>query len=189
MVVAGSARAQSDEALQQARAHFEAGRALYRVGNYTDAVREFGAGYALAPQKPQFLLNLGQCYRKLDDLDKAREMYARYLKAAPASDPERAQAQQILSEIEQQIAARPAGESPPPSAPSPPPRVREQPEPVVALVPAATAQPPQRSFIRRNWWIIPVAAVVAGVAIGVGVYYGTRSNVCDGATLGCFPVQ
>jgi hypothetical protein len=59
--------------------------------------------------------------------------------------------------------------------------------PAVALAPSGP--PPQKSFIRRNWWIIPVTVVVAGAAIGLGVYYGTRSNVCDGATLGCFPVQ
>jgi tetratricopeptide (TPR) repeat protein len=117
---AGTAWAQSEDPVARARTHFEAGRALYQLGNYTEAAREFAAGYELVP-KPQFLLNLGQCYRKLDQLEQARNMYQRYLTDAPASDPERPQAEQILDEIERQIAARQAN-APPPPAPAPPAR-------------------------------------------------------------------
>ena len=105
----GAGAGANDDPVTRARTHFEAGRALYQLGNYNEALREFAAGYQLAP-RPQFLLNLGQCYRKLDDLPNAREMYQRYLHDAPASDPERPQAQQILAEIDKQIAdGRPPG--------------------------------------------------------------------------------
>src|SRR5438477_2623625 len=84
------AHAQQDAAFARAKTHFEAGRALYNLGNYYDAVREFAAGYELAP-KPQFLINLGQCYRRLENFEKAREMYQKYLTDVPGESPERAQ--------------------------------------------------------------------------------------------------
>src|SRR4051794_39314445 len=85
----GWARAQSDDALARARSHFEAGRALYNLQQYTDAIREFSAGYQLV-NKPQFLVNLAQCYDRLasgtsdlagrrDALEHARDLYNKYL--------------------------------------------------------------------------------------------------------------
>jgi tetratricopeptide (TPR) repeat protein len=193
---AGRVQAQADDQLARARTHFEAGRALYQLGNYTEALREFAAGYQLAP-RPQFLLNLGQCYRKLDDPGKAREMYQRYLHDAPASDPERLQAQQILGEIDKQLAEHPSGSAPPPPSPStgaPPPPV-VAPSSSTVGVPASltltqTPPPPRKSWIKRNWWIIPVGAVVVGVGVGLGVYYGTRAaNPCSGANLTCWDLS
>jgi len=181
---AAPARAQqNDDQMTRARTHFEAGRALYQLGNYNEALREFAAGYQLAP-RPQFLLNLGQCYRKLDDLANARSMYQRYLHDAPQSDPERPQAEQILAEIERQIADRQAAQAPPPPVTPPP-----------GAAPAATtltqtAPPPKKSWIKRNWWVIPVGAVVVGVGVGLGVYYGTRApDPCIGANLTCWDLS
>ena len=198
LLTAGSAWAQTQsrpagDDLARARTHFEAGRALFHLGNYTESVREFAAGYQLAP-RPLFLFNLGQCYRKLDDLTKAREMYQRYLRDAPPSDPERVEAQDELVEIDKLIAARP---SPPPPVKTtkaePPPRVA-QPAPSLAPAPTAVAlthaaPPPKKSFIKRHWWIIPVSVAVVGVGVGLGVYYGTRSNPCDGANLACWDLS
>lgn len=190
---AGRASAQSppaDDQTARARTHFEAGRALYQLGNYTEAVREFAAGYQLAP-RPQFLLNLGQCYRKLNDLDKAREMYQRYLHEAPATDPERGQAQQILAELETQIADRNAPPAPSPVAPGQPrPASSVTVEPAAAAVTVSAPAPAGRKpLVRRNWWIFPVAAVVVGVGVGLGVYYGTRNDPCSGANLACWDLS
>ncbi|HEY2743452.1 MAG TPA: tetratricopeptide repeat protein [Polyangia bacterium] len=174
---------QNDDPVTRARTHFEAGRALYQLGNYNEALREFAAGYQLAP-RPQFLLNLGQCYRKLDDLTNARSMYQRYLHDAPASDAERPQAEQILAEIEKQIADEQAKNAPPPPVIAPAPVAA----PVTTL--AVIAPPPRRSWIKRNWWIIPVGAVVVGVGVGLGVYYGTRApDPCSGASLTCWDLS
>src|SRR5207245_1911554 len=128
----------SGDDLARARTHFEAGRALHKPGNYTEALREFAAGYQLAP-RPAFLLNLGQCYRMLDDLGKAREMYQRYLREAPAGDPERAQAQQVLVEIDKQIAERPS--SLPALKELPAPTRTTKPEPPRPATPPASVAP------------------------------------------------
>lgn len=185
----GVAHAAGDDAVSRARTHFEAGRALYNLGNYQDAIREFSAGYQLAP-RPQFLLNLGQAYRKLGQLEKARDLYKRFLTDAPPDDPDRGQVQQILIDLEGELARQP------PPALTPIPELRSTPAALAATptppAPAATLTvhaepPPRKSFLRRNWWIFPVGAVVlAGAA--VGIYFAVRpSNQldCSGATLGC----
>ncbi len=185
---AASARAQTDDPVARARTHFEAGRALYQLGNYDEALREFAAGYQLAP-RPQFLLNLGQCYRKRDDLANARAMYQRYLHDAPASDPERPQAEQILAEIDKQIADRQAASAPPAAAPIAAPAPANPPAPVAAAL-TATAPPRRRSWIKRNWWILPAGAAVVGLAVGLGVYYGVRAaDPCSGANLACWDLS
>lgn len=182
LLACGVARAQSDDDVTRARTHFEAGRALYQLGNYNEALREFAAGYQLAP-RPQFLLNLGQCYRKLDDLANARAMYQRYLHDAPPSDAERPQAEQILAEIDKRIADREAKQASPP--PMPPPVAAP-----AATTLTQTAPPPRKSWIKRNWWVIPVGAVVVGVGVGLGVYYGTRApDPCSGANLTCWDLS
>jgi hypothetical protein len=173
------AQAQQGDDLARAKTHFEAGQALYRLGNYTEAIREFSAGYQLAP-KPQFLINIGQAYLKLGDLEKARDMYKRYLVDTPASDPNRAAAEEMLSDINRQIAERPA----PTPAPSP-----SGPTAIQSPQLAVTATPPEKPFVKRHWWIFPVGAVVlAGVA--VGVYFGVRPTQvgCGDASLGCVTV-
>jgi hypothetical protein len=191
LACAAAAHAQSNDDISRARTHFEAGRALYQLGNYDEALREFAAGYELAP-RPQFLLNLGQCYRKLDNLEKAREMYQRYLHDAPVSDPERPQAQQILAEIDRQIADKQAAAA---AAAAPPPTAPTGTSAATTSAPAATATltttaPAKKPWIKRNWWIIPVGAVVVGVAVGLGVYYGTRApDPCSGANLVCWDLS
>jgi len=155
--VANMARA--DDKTVRARAHSEAGRALYSIGDYDAALREFVIGYQLVP-KPQFLVNLGQTYRKLGQIDKAREMYGKYLTEAPEDDPHRASVLQILGELDHEApVAQQVRITPPPTAP-------------IAVV----AGPELRRFNRRHLgWILPTTALVlAGVA--VGVYFGVRPS-------------
>jgi tetratricopeptide (TPR) repeat protein len=164
--------------LEAAKAHFRAGDALYQVGRYSEAAREFTLGYELAP-RPQFLLNLGQAYRRMGDLPRAALEFERYLNATPASDPRRAEVQQMIDELH---AAPPPPEPSPSPSPEPPAVSFHVGEVMPLLVPRALAAaqspspPPRKSFVRRHWWIFPVAAVVVGAAIGLGVHYGTPST-------------
>lgn len=201
--------AQSGDAVARARTHFQAGRALYDLGNYTDAIREFSAGYQLVP-KPQFLINLGQSYRKLGDLERARDMYKRFLTDAPPDDPDRGQAKVVLADVERQIALQPPKAIPETKSPPPPPAPGQTPSPTTTTAPAtatpqpttaptsvamttptATDQSQKKSFARRHWWIFPVTAVVlAGAA--VGIYFGVRPAPqvgCGDASLGCIDVR
>ena len=86
LALAGPARADDDTA--RARAHFEIGNGMYRLGDYAGALREFAAGYELT-RKPGFLINLAQTWRKLHDPVHAREMCQKYLASTPPEDPAR----------------------------------------------------------------------------------------------------
>jgi tetratricopeptide (TPR) repeat protein len=155
-----TAGAEEQDRVNRARAHYEAGRALYTLGDYDHALREFVAGYQLSP-RPEFLLNSGQALRRLERLDEAQAMFEKYLRETPTTDPNRAQVDELLTELQRHRA--------------------ELPSPVVAA-PAPREKP---SFVRRNWWIFPVGAVVlAGAA--VGIYFAVRPSVdCSATPLGC----
>jgi tetratricopeptide (TPR) repeat protein len=181
LLAAGRARAQAEDAVQRAHMHFEAGQALYKLGNFTEAVREFTAGYELAP-RPGFLLNLGQCYIAMHQLDKAHEMYQRWLHDAALNDPKRPEAEEILREIERKLDTQAAGPEGTRTGETPPPLLNPAPTTVRA------SAPPHKPWIKRNWWVIPVSLVVAGAAVGVGVYFGTRNDPCAGA-IGCYALS
>jgi tetratricopeptide (TPR) repeat protein len=184
-----SVHAQTPDQISRAKTHYEAGRALYNLGNYTDALREFLAGYELAPRR-EFLLNLGQTYRKLNDNPRAKLMYEKYLAEAPPDDPRREAIKRSLVEVEQRIAQEPQRPAPPdPTVARPADQAASQPAATNPALTATTA-PPKKGFDKRHLaWIIPVTAVVlAGVA--VGIYFGVRpAGACDGATIGCLDAR
>jgi tetratricopeptide (TPR) repeat protein len=66
-----------------AREVFGLGRAAYAAKHYGDALVYFHMGYALAPELPGFLRELGATYDKLGEPDRKRELYRRYLVARP----------------------------------------------------------------------------------------------------------
>src|SRR5690349_13878725 len=91
MLAAEVAWAQTPQ--QEAKRHFQQGKAYQDNGAYEDAVREYEAAYKLAPL-PDLLFNIGQAYRLKGDRRKAIEAYQKYLAAAPegsASDEARDQ--------------------------------------------------------------------------------------------------
>jgi tetratricopeptide (TPR) repeat protein len=201
--MAGVARADTDPDGNEARAraHFEAGATHYSRGDYQAAEREFAAGYHLA-RRPQFLVNLGQVYRRLGKLERAREMYQRFLDEAASDDLARPQVRALRDEVEalerQQRKRRPSElEATPP--PPPPveavaaPATTEQAAPraeaglVVAAAPAH-----EQSFWRRYFWVVPVGAVVAALAV-VGIYFAAVPRNpgpdCSGAQLGCLDLR
>jgi tetratricopeptide (TPR) repeat protein len=110
----------ADDAESRARAHYEIGLGLYRLGDYRGALKEFAAGYELA-RKPGFLLNIAQSYRQLGDLPRARAQYRQFLADAPPDDRSRAETEQILVEIDAELRAHPPSPEPPlDPAPAPP---------------------------------------------------------------------
>jgi tetratricopeptide (TPR) repeat protein len=172
--LAPSLRAEEKDPTARAKLYFETGRLLYKQGDYEQAAKQFNAGYVLLP-RPQFLLNSGLCYQKLEQLDKARDHYQRFLSEAPPDDPDRERANKWLGEVEVMLAAQRA--------------VREQQRqnepsvaPIIAPAPrnsgvtlTAAPPPPRQSFVRRNWWIFPVAGVVVAGAV-VGIVLGVRAS-------------
>jgi tetratricopeptide (TPR) repeat protein len=170
---AAPARAQ-DDVESRARAHFEIGQGLDRLGDYRGAIKEFAAGYALV-KKPAFLLNIGTMYKKLGERRHARDMYRQFLETAPPDDAKRTQAEEMVRELEDQLRANP--EPPDEPAPAPPttPAVAPQPE----ATPAIVATPPKKN--RRALVGAGIAVGIVGVlALGGGIGSGVAaSNTAD----------
>jgi tetratricopeptide (TPR) repeat protein len=169
-----AAHAQTPDEMTRARAHFEAGRALYTLGKFDDALREFTSGYQLVP-RPEFVLNLAQTYRRLGRFDEAQRLYRRFLAEAPANDPKRKQVTVLLAEVDAAAAAAPV------AAPQ-----------VVPATPAApilvAAPPPRSTRLRRQLaWILPTAGALVLAGVGVGLYFGLRPQTadCGAVPLGC----
>lgn len=85
VAISGSALAQSEPSgEQEARHHFEAGRAFAQVESYEAARIEFQRGFEIS-QRPLFLFNMAECARHLDLSDDARREYSEYLRREPES--------------------------------------------------------------------------------------------------------
>jgi tetratricopeptide (TPR) repeat protein len=169
-LLGGVTRAEED-AESRARAHYQIGVGLYRLGDYRGALKEFAAGYDLA-HKAGFLLNLGQTHRKLGDLARARDFYRQFLDEAPAGDPARPQARQVLEELDEALRRSPPPTAPPPSALPP-----TAPPPEAAAVPANAAPGPRvgppavRATTHRHRRALQIAGITLGIA-GVGLVGG-----------------
>ena len=191
LVVAAAAPAHAGDK-RVAAAHFQKGRALFEASSFAAALDEFDAGY-LAYPLPGFLVNIGQCQRKLDHLDEAAESFQKYLDSDSTDPKLRAEVQEALAEIsterDRRLAAEvearrqrdeaerrhPVEEEPPRRAGAADLTVHE-PAPVVASAVSASREPaatvvehPQKSR-KWVWAVVGVLAVgVAASAVAVGV--------------------
>jgi tetratricopeptide (TPR) repeat protein len=103
----------ADREKAAAKAHYEAATRLYDIHEYDAALKEYKAGYLTRPD-PSFLYNIGQCYKRLGKPVQAREFFQEYLKKAPIDDPNRAQGEARLRELD---AGMDGKISPPPASP------------------------------------------------------------------------
>ena len=156
--------AADDAATRNAKRHFERGQTLYTLTKFREALDEYQQAFDARPI-PDFLFNIGQCYRNLGDYDAAIFSYKKYLAAAPDA-PNRAQVEQLIVDLQarkdQEDARRLAPQPPPPRIPAPPPAV-------------AVAAPPPAHPIYTRWWFWTGIGVVAAGA-GVATYELTRAG-------------
>jgi tetratricopeptide (TPR) repeat protein len=185
------------------RRYFKRGQELLKENDYRGAVRAFEAGYAAAP-RVGFLLNIGNCYRKLGELSKAREHYWRFLDAAPKDHPSRPAVKDYLRQMEQieadgvsvDGASARAALPPPPvtepgSVPAPPavPRTlaARPPETPAAGLTVVDVQPAaeEKPSIFKRWWFWTL--ISGAVAAGAATYVLTRPAAAApcSASLGC----
>lgn len=177
LVLSGSP--ESDE-VARAKTHFQAGKTHYELGRYSEAIREFAAGYALSP-RPEFLINLGQAYRASGDRVSALDMYERYLEKAPANAKAREQVQGIVETLRAEIAAEKA-KAPPPDAP-----VKTELTPASTPPPAVTAEAPGAARV-----VVPIViggVVVVGAAIVTGVLLANAPSCRNAPALGCLDLR
>jgi tetratricopeptide (TPR) repeat protein len=155
--------AADDAATRTAKRHFERGQKLYALTKFRDALDEYQQAYDARPI-PDFLFNIGQCYRNLGDYDAAIFSYKKYLAATPDA-ANRAQVEQLIEDLQtkkdQEDARRLALDRPPPlTAPT-------------ATPTPAPAPAPSSSPIYARWWFWTGIGVIAAGA-GVTTYELTR---------------
>ena len=187
VATAFTAAAEDKEAAKKA---FSEAQRYYNLNQYADALEAFKRAY-WNYEDPVFLYNIAQCHRLLKHKAEAIDFYRSYLRTSPNAR-NRVEVQRIIVELEtsmQQdralanappegtISSTPA--TPPPSTPPPAttsPATTAAPEAVVA-----TSAPPRadKPVWKRAWFwgvVGGAAAVVAGVAIGVGVATSTPKD-------------
>jgi hypothetical protein len=192
-----------------AREHFKLGEDLYGREQYAYALIEFEAGYAALPL-PGFLINIGQCRRRLGDVIEARASYERFLQQAPDS-PLAPAVRNLIQELgltpppldTTQVAPPPAPVKVVEDRPLPVhPRVAESrvpalgatPRPIVPVavdaalrdpVDASLSGPAPATKSRRLWWIVGALAIatVTVSALVIGSGGDTTTTIHDG-TLG-----
>lgn len=200
LVVALPARAADKRAAAQ---HFQKGRALFEAGSYGAALDEFSAGYDAYPL-PGFLVNIGQCQRKLDRLDDAAASFQKFLDSSSGDARLRGEVQDALDEIATERARRQQAQADAEAAAR---RQRDaaearQPleEPVArpdltvhasspALIgasePVATVQKQPTKSRRWVWAVVGVlAAGVTAAAVSVAVIETTSSPSAQPGSLG-----
>jgi tetratricopeptide (TPR) repeat protein len=186
LTCAATAGAQAPaDADARARAHFETGQGLHHLGDYSGAIREFAAGYVLRP-RPEFLLNIGQAYRRLGALPEARSMYQRFLVEADPAHASRKEVERLIAEVDAELArARTPGTLAKPialaelAAPSPAPAPTPAPPPL-------TPPPPPPSNRRTVIAVVVVAAVLvvaAAVGLAVGLAYQRDPTPTEGVAV------
>jgi tetratricopeptide (TPR) repeat protein len=191
----------TDEALTQAKQHFEAGRNAYNAGDYLSAIREFKSAESLRPS-PILAYNIGLANEKLGKKRVAVKYFRRYLEQVPNAQ-NRAEVDGRIAQLEQEIAAQPPPPPPPPAgqagqAPPPPPSSAEQPG---DMPPQHEAQPPPKGYDpyastapnnppatpaqpqkkKGYWWVWLIvglgAAALTAVIVALAVVYGNTSTV------------
>jgi tetratricopeptide (TPR) repeat protein len=179
-------------ALDQAKAHFEAGRNAYLAKDYPGSIREFKAAQALRPS-PILDYNIGLAYEGMGRPRAAAKFYHRYLEGKPDAQ-NRAEVEQKIGALEQQAnndaaAAQQNNQPPPPSAtveegPAPPPV--QQPQYQYANDPYGSygqpyqQQPPPPAPKKKSshWWIVfPIVGGALLITILVVWYVAVYSAV------------
>jgi tetratricopeptide (TPR) repeat protein len=95
---AAVAAADSGDAMQEAKDHYDRGMAHYELGEFAAAADEFKLAYARS-QAPGLLFNLGQATRLNKDYEQALHFYRAYLRVRPDA-ANREDVEKRIAEIE-----------------------------------------------------------------------------------------
>ncbi len=156
LIACGVANA-DDKATRIAQKHFEKAQKLYNVGKFQQALDEYEAAYDAKPLG-DFLFNIAQCYRNLEDYDRAIFSFKKYLKEKPDAD-DRDQVEKFISELEDK---RDRGEGQ---------KFVKKDEPVE---PPPPPPPHHDDPFYKKWWFW-TGVLVIGAGAGVGIYEVTKN--------------
>jgi tetratricopeptide (TPR) repeat protein len=150
-----------DPATRTARRHFDSADKLFALGRFDEALVQYQKAFDAKPI-PDFLFNIGQCYRNLNDYDNAIFSFRKFLTLDPETE-RRASVEQLIDELEAKKAQAEvfAREH----------KVEEK------------ARPSAKAPITKQWWFW--TGVVALAAAGGGTaYLLTRGDGLPSSDLG-----
>lgn len=160
-----------------AKAHFEIAVHHHKAGRFELAIAAYQKAYDAAPL-PDFLFNIGQCYRVLEQHDRAIFFFERYRDDAP-TEADRRRVEPLLAKLRaERDAKRRAAAAVARPAPAPPP-----PPPPVAAAPPTRA-PEEGTSVVKTWWFWTILGVAAAGAVA-GAVIATRGDGAEGS-LGTF---
>ena len=178
----------------KAKAHIAKAMKAHAKNNFTVALGELQAAYALDAQ-PELLYAIGQVYVKLDRCGEAITTYQAYLATKPAPQAA-ADTEQAISTCKAKLDTPPPPAAvvtpeppPPPPEPAPPPppsppraEVRPSPPPPprpVSRPVVVTAEPARSPWYKDTIGDALVITGAASVVIGAFMYAGARSDLDD----------
>lgn len=167
------------------------GRALFAKGEYEKALDVFATLFS-ETNDAIYLRNIGRCYQKLQQPEKAIDSFREYLRRGHVKAGERAEVEGFIKEMEalqkERAATAPAPPSAEPSRPTPHEAEPASSTPPPAAIPAAdttasndapgatltqqatTGEPARSTSITHRWWFwTGIAVVVAGGAVAAFV--------------------
>lgn len=165
---------QDDEEL--AKKYFQLGKELYNRADYEGALKQFKQSFKHA-QKPALLFNMGRCHESMGQLERAIELYEKFL----ASKPKNSEAIQArIANLRKRLEKRPppatqptqpAVKQPTPTRPEPTrPEPTQPKEPEPAPVPEAPHRVDQPGkTLRTTGWVVLAAggaSLITGVVLG-----------------------
>ena len=142
-----------DPATRTAKRDFERGEKLFALGKFDEALDEYQKAFDAAPI-PDFMFNIGQCYRNLGNLDQAIFSFKKYLQLQPDA-PNKEAVQKLIADLEAKR-DREAGAK-------------------LTQNHAGDGQEHEGSPVYKRWWFWTGVSVVA-VATGIGIYAATRPS-------------
>jgi tetratricopeptide (TPR) repeat protein len=151
-----------DPTTRTARRHFDKADKLFALGRFDEALESYEKAFDAKPI-PDFLFNIGQCYRNLGDYESAIFSFRKFLTLDPET-PRRAAVEQLIDELEAkkaqaELLARDR-------------KLEEEKKP------AETSTP-----ITRKWWFW-TGLVALAAAGGGSVYLLTRGDSLPSSDLG-----
>jgi tetratricopeptide (TPR) repeat protein len=146
-----------DLATKAAKRHFDRGEKLFALGKFDVALDEYQKAFDAKPI-PDFLFNIGQCYRNLGDYDQAIFSFKKYLKLEPDA-PDKDKVEKLIDDLEEK-------------------KERGEGQKLVKKPDEPPPPPPGRTPIYKKWWFWAGVGVVGGAA-SFGVYEATKGGAPD----------
>lgn len=202
-LLSGTASDTDQDVSAEARYHFERGKALFEVGNFRKALREYTKAYELLPL-PGLLFNIGQCHRNIGEKQKAIFTFRLYLQKKPNAS-NRAAVEALIRDLQtpsdnafetENDASSLPGYNLPDRAGQKGTRYDQQDDQLLFDLSdkrrsgreRRTRKPKATPFYKSWWFWTGVAAVVAGGTVGTVLYFRARQPEFPESNLGILQI-